>query len=475
MTSLLRSLLPARANETTPIGITDWARMFRPGQQVIYNGVPHTAWQMDGGSPGSGAYEGNSVVYACESRRITVFSEARFQYQQMRGGRPGDLFGRPGLQILEAPWVGASTKDLLTRAELDVATSGNSYWVHDPADGRYLLRLDPAEVKILTEVAVDPVTGYRVSERLIGYAHVAEWDKWTIYDPSEIAHYRPIPHPKSQFLGMSWLSPCLPDVDADALMTTHRMSSLRRGGQLGYVVSLDRTVTPTQFRDFVELYKEEHEGPENSGKTLFLGGGADVKTVGQSFADLALKAEQGATETRIAACAGVHPVVAGLSEGLQGSALNAGNYDSAKRSFGDITMRPAWGAFASAFASVVPAEDGARLWYDDRDIPFLRQDITAQADVLAKEATTIRQLIDAGYEPDAVVQAVRAGDIGRLLGQHTGLYSVQLQEPGTGDQQAAAATDGRALQGRRRVRYVRGEIEPRSAVRTDSDPEGARA
>lgn len=423
--------------------MTNWARQFRPGQQVVYNGVPHTSWQM-GGSSNAGVVEGNSVVFAVELRRLTVFSEARFQFQSLSDGRAGDLFGGSALRLLEEPWAGAHTRDLLMRAEMDVVQSGNSYWVRDPEDDLHLIRLEPRCVKILTEAAVDAVSGHRVGERLIGYAHITENDqkRVTIYTPDEVAHYKPIPDPASQWLGMSWLNPCLPDVDADSLMTAHRTTSLRTGGHLGYVVSLDATLNPDEFDEFVERYREEHEGPENSGKTLFLGGGADVKTVGQTFADLALKAEQGAGETRIAACGGVHPVVVGLSEGMQGSSLNAGNYESAKRAFGDITMRPAWGSFAGAFQSLVPAPRPlTRLWYDDRDIPFLRHEITAQAETFFRESSAIRQLGDAGYEPDAVVEAARSHDLGRLIGRHSGLYSVQLQPPGSRATTPGAAGD----------------------------------
>jgi len=418
-----------RDNQTSAISIYDWARQFRPGGQVTYNGTPYTSWQVSGGGANSAQYDSNSVVFACESKRIMVFSEARFQFQQLRSGRPGDLFGAPDLSVLETPWIGHTTRDLLARAELDVTDAGNSYWVRD---GRYLLRLDPQNVKIITEAAVDPVSGFRVGERLIGYAYMTARDQVTIYDPTEIAHYKPIPHTASQFLGMSWLNPCLPDVDADRQMTEHKRTALRNGANLGYVVSLDASITGDQFKDFVAKFREQHEGPEQSGKTLFLGGGADVKTVGQSFGDLALKATQGATETRIAACAGVHPVVVGLSEGMQGSSLNAGNYGAAKRNFVDGTMRPLWGAFASAFGSLVNVPASSRLWYDDRDIPFLREDVTDQAEILARNAQTIRALVDAGYDPDAVINAVLSGDVGRLVGQHTGLYSVQLQKPGSG-------------------------------------------
>jgi hypothetical protein len=196
----------------------------------------------------------------------------------------------------------------------------------------------------------------------------------------------------------------------------------------------------------VEDYRRNHEGAGAEGRTLFLGGGADVKTVGQSFVDLALKATQGAGETRIAACAGTPPTIVGLSEGLAGSSLNAGNYGAAKKNFVDSTMRPNWGAFAGAFACLMPAHAGARLWYDDWDIPFLREDIQEQATIDSLNATTIRTLTDAGFDPDKVILAVSANDLSTLVGAHTGLFSVQLQAPVPGGNPAIANTPNPAAQ-----------------------------
>jgi hypothetical protein len=116
---------------------------------------------------------------------------------------------------------------------------------------------------------------------------------------------------------------------------------------------------------------------------------------------------------------------------MSGSSLNSGNYTAAKRNFVDGTMRPLWGAWAGAFQWLLKVPVGTRLWYDDRDIAFLREDVKDQAEIHAKDAVTIRQLIDAGFDPDAVIEAVRAGDYSRLKGHHSGLFSVQLQPPGS--------------------------------------------
>ncbi len=75
-----------------------------------------------------------------------------------------------------------------------------------------------------------------------------------------------------------------------------------------------------------------------------------------------------------------------------------------------------------------PPSPGTRLWYDSRDVPFLREDEKDAAEIKATEATTISTLIDGGFEPGSVVKAVTASDYGLLV--HTGLVSVQLQVPG---------------------------------------------
>ena len=75
-----------------------------------------------------------------------------------------------------------------------------------------------------------------------------------------------------------------------------------------------------------------------------------------------------------------------------------------------------------------PPDNSSRLWYDASDVPFLREDEKDAADIAAVKAQTISSYISAGYEPDSVIAAVEANDP-RLL-THSGLYSVQLQQPG---------------------------------------------
>jgi hypothetical protein len=68
-----------------------------------------------------------------------------------------------------------------------------------------------------------------------------------------------------------------------------------------------------------------------------------------------------------------------------------------------------------------PAAAGRALWYDDRDIAFLREDRKDAAEIQQIKAASIRQLVDAGYKPESVIKAVESEDMGLL--DHSGLYS----------------------------------------------------
>jgi hypothetical protein len=132
-------------------------------------------------------------------------------------------------------------------------------------------------------------------------------------------------------------------------------------------------------------------------------------------------------EVRIAAAAGVPPIVAGLSDGLDAATYS--NYAQARRAFADVTIRPLWRNCAGSLARLIRVPPSSELWYDDRDIPFLAEDVKDAAEVQQIQSISIKSLIDAGYEPQSVVDAVTSGDFRRLT--HSGLVSVQLLPPGT--------------------------------------------
>lgn len=375
-----------------------------------------------------GAYKANGVIFACMLVRMLLFAEARFQFRQVRNGRPGDLFGTAALRPLERPWPGATTGDLLTRMEQDASLAGNSFTARRAGDR--LARLRPDWVDLIIGSNADEPAAWDVDAEVIGYRYTPggtnSGNEPEFFLAEEVAHYAPIPDPEAQFRGMSWMTPIVREVMADKAATDHKLSFFENGATPNLVVKLP-VEDLVKFQAWIEKFKDNHEGSANAYKTMFLGAGADATVVGTDLQQLEFKATQGAGETRIAAAAGVPPVIVGLSEGLQAATYS--NYGQARRRFADGTMRPLWRNAAGSLARIIDVPGDAELWYDDRDIPALQEDQKDAAEIRVQEASTIKQLIDAGFTPESVVTAVTAGDFDRL--KHTGLYSVQLQPPGT--------------------------------------------
>lgn len=381
-----------------------------------------------------GPYRSNSVVFACEHKRMSIFSEARFMYRTFNKGRPGQLWSDPTLDILETPWPRGTTGDLLTRMIQFADIGGNAYVARpeETADRLRMMRPDWVTI-VLGDSSGRPVESInQLDAEILGFIYAPQDGGRTepeVLTAEEVAHFAPIPDPTARFRGMSWLTPVIREVQADQAATMHKLGFFENGATPQLVVTFDATVTEDQFKAFVKKMDDRHAGWRHAYKTLYLGGGADVTVAGKDLQQLDFKDTQGAGETRIAAAAGLHPVLVPLSEGLQGSSLNAGNYSAARRSTADTTFRPLWRNVCGSLAPIVQPQPGSELWYDEPGIPFLREDARDAAEIAGIESRTIRTLLDAGYMPDSVKAAVLANDWGLL--KHSGLFSVQLQAPGT--------------------------------------------
>lgn len=425
-----RSLQPFTMDEYVNL-LTNW------GGLTVTQTIDNKIEEIDGNFASllASAYKQNGVIFACMLARQFLFSEARFQFRQLRGGTPGDLFGTDALSILEKPWKNATTGDLLGRIIQYADLAGNSFITK--RFGRLkVMRPDWVTIMLGSEGDSD-IGADDLDAEVMGYLYHPggrySGRPAVPLLPEAVAHFAPIPDPSTFYRGMSWISPIVREVMGDSAATEHKLNFFRNGATANMVVSLPETakLTPQTFREWVEAFDQDHKGVANAYKTIYLAGGAAAEVVGANMQQLEFKVTQGAGETRIAMASGVHPVILAASEGMQGSSLNAGNFNAAKRLTGDKTLRPLWRNVCGSLETIVPAPPGSQLWYDERDIPFLQEDVKDAAEVQSQRATTINTLITAGFIADDVIDAVEAEDLARLKGKHSGLFSVQLQPPGT--------------------------------------------
>ena len=222
-------------------------------------------------------YRSNGVVFAVEGVRMRLFSEARFQYQQMRNGKPGKLFGTNDLELLEEPWPGGTTRDLLARAMQDVDIGGNFYAVICDSDGvpmsdrtsrgpaAQIKRLRPDWTVILLGSQDELDTDGQnydfgaIDTEVIAYLYRPEGgnggNKMVTLHVEDVIHWAPIPDPIATYRGMSWMTPIMREVMADSAATNHKLAFFENGATPNLVISMDPSITEKAFNAWINTFR----------------------------------------------------------------------------------------------------------------------------------------------------------------------------------------------------------------------------
>ena len=421
----------------------DWANMF------TFNGNTYPIGQWGTVQRGSksesisnnfeqyveSAFKRSGIVFAAMIARHCIFAEARLVYQEIISGNPGDLLNKPtDLNVLDKPWPNGTTSELLMRAIQDADMAGNNYVVTEGVPGRLgyrLRRMRPDWVEILLSAPPDEALQSDVVAYIYKPGGDPDPDKWEIFpiDGSKgiVAHWSPIPDPTAQYRGMSPLTPVVREIMADKAATDHKARFFENAATPNLAVSFKETVTDQQFAKFMQAMNESKHGVEHAYETLYLGGGADVTVIGSHIAQMDFKGTQGYGAEIICGALGIHPLIVGTSGGFSREPLSQESLTAAKDLLADRTLRPLWRSLCSAYAVLVPEYDNARLWFDDSDIAFLRQDQEQVAKIQNLESSTLSSYVLAGFTPESSKLAIKHNNIDLL--EHTGLYSVQLQPP----------------------------------------------
>lgn len=375
-----------------------------------------------------GIHERNGVVAAAVSARSMLMSQLRFTWRSEADLR---TFGNQSLSLLEQPAEGLTRSRMLTVAEQHVSYAGNAYFWREPESGElHLLNPDKVSVILGSDApASDPQAA--ADAHVIGYSYNPGRGADPVFLPlMDVAQWAPEPDPVCWWRGSSWVTSVVREIVADGQATDHLQKFFANSATPQMVFTLDKGLQPDAVQRFAQLINEQTEGTANAYRSLFLGGGADVTVVGSQLAQLDMKGVQGGIESRVAARSRVPATVLGIREGMAGSALNAGNYSAARRMWADGWFSPVADTLAETLEHLLPLPGpGVRLAPDTTRVLFLQEDRKDEADIQQAKSQAIRNLVDAGYTPDSVADAVHTNDFRKLA--HSGLYSVQLQEAGT--------------------------------------------
>jgi hypothetical protein len=371
-------------------------------------------------------------AFAAQMVRALILSQMRFTFRNPPWHRatPRRTFGNPDLGLLEKPWLNGTTGGLVSRMEWHAGLAGNAFVRREP-DRLRLLRPDWTAIIHGSQSEPEWPSGALDAE-LIGYVYANRGigvGEPSFLLPKDMAHWAPLPDPEMTDLGMSWLTPAIREMQGDRLATEHKIRYFEQGATPNLVVKNIPAVNREQFLELVADMEEQHAGVANAYRTLYLTGAADATVIGSNLAELDLSAVQGRNETRLSVLSRVPAALLGISEGLAGSSLNAGNFGMARRIFADSWVYPSLQDLANSLAPVVKVPADAELWFDTADMPVLREDAKDAADIEQVKANTITGYVKEGFTPESAIAAVRGQDVSLL--RHSGLVSVQLQPPGS--------------------------------------------
>lgn len=422
MTRLLDSFRSRQTTRALPTSqdtmfMSSWAPS--PGMEKV-TGV-YSSYAQEG-------YASNAVVFAVLNARLMLFSQARFKFRRLSDK---SIFGDTSLVTLEHPWPGGSTAELLSVMIQDADVAGNAFIRID--DSGTLERLRPDRVTIMRLLG-DDMTAPRVEGYLFDREGSGLWADAEFHPVDKVAHWSPIPDPLSPFRGMSWLTPVVREINADAAMVVHRQKYFEQAATPNLLVKYSQKLSTEGLRRLSERFAARYAGADNAYRTLVLDEGADATVIGRDMQQASFVEVQSAGENRIAAASGVPPIVAGLKEGLQAATYS--NYQQAWKAFANGTIRWLWNSACTPLSHLVPPPTGAELWVDTSDIPSMRDDETARAEARRTNAAAIGEFIRAGFDPDTVIPAIVADDLTLL--SHSGAIPTALYPDG----QAPSTTGG---------------------------------
>lgn len=379
------------------------------------------------------ALQTSPPAFAAQMVRAMVLSQARFRFRTLpTNANPArKLYGTPALAPLEKPGGGVrTTGELIALMEWHAGMAGTSITFRRDNAIRALRPDYCAAVYSSDLEPEDP--NHAIDGTLLGYIYqvggIGGQGEPQFLLPSEASHWSPIPDPINPGFGMSWLTPAIREIQIDGAASEFKAKYFVNGATPNLVVKNIPAATQTQFDEYVDMIEANHAGASNAGKTLYLAGAADATIVGSNLKDLDLKQIQGGSEARISMLSRVPATVLGAILGLEGSSLNAGNFGQARRLFADTWVFPELQGLASSLAPLIDVPAGSELWTDTSDMSLLREDAKDAAEIDQTKATAIKTLIDSGMEPETAIATIAPEWSGSL--KHTGLVSVQLQEPG---------------------------------------------
>lgn len=370
-------------------------------------------------------YERNLWVYRCSTARQNAASEAPLLAQVKRGDdwewAPGNRLN----ELLANPCEGLGASDFVKMiiAQLDIQGSFNAKLVYGGKGGNKILEVWPLEIGTLAPVVKDgELLHYRYTPRGRSHRNLA---------PEEVLRIR-MPHPDSQYIGMSPLMAAGRSVDMDNEAGDWQKTSMQNRGVPDGVFELTGDVDVDEWREARRVVRETYTGAGNAREPYVM---ANAKFHQMSLTPVEMDFINSRKMTREEICAayGVPLPIAGVLEDA-----TLANLDASRKVFWRETMVPLLADIQGQMNRQLVKDDNVRLKFDLANISALRESYEEkikQAERLWKMGVPLDK-INKRLELDLDIEGVPGTD---MAWAPTGLAPVeQAASGGGGDVQAVS-------------------------------------
>lgn len=234
------------------------------------------------------------------------------------------------------------------------------------------------------------------------YRNGSTIDLWRV---NQIIQVKRAPNPMDIYRGLSPVAAALADVYGEQAAGQYNNAFFRNDASPGGVVEIDRNMSDSEWEEFKERWREDHQGTSNSHRTAFLFKG--MKWVENKFSmrDMQFEALRKLNREFIREAFGFPKSMLGDAEDV-----NKANAQAAAWVFKDWLIQPRaekikdvlntkflpmFGAMADGLEFRYGEKGDNKLTEDDRELQITQQD---------SDANRAKILVDAGYDPDEVAR-----------------------------------------------------------------------
>jgi phage portal protein BeeE len=143
------------------------------------------------------------------------------------------------------------------------------------------------------------------------------WEMWGLsgnrirLDLSQVHQWKGF-NPYNRFHGFGAITAAANDINYDFAASLHNASALANGAEPGPIITIPGIPDPDQAQAMLNKFETRHKGPGKAKRAALLFGGADIKTIAQSMADLEVAQITELSDKKICSAFGVPPGIAGL-------------------------------------------------------------------------------------------------------------------------------------------------------------------